>query len=321
MALARGITSVEALLDRLGITPQPPLPAMAANFPLRVPHSFVDRMEPGNIDDPLLRQVLPVAAENTRQPDYSRDPLGEQHAMPAPGVLHKYPGRALLTLTGACAVHCRYCFRRHFPYSEANPLGSGRHEAIDYLRSHPDIGELILSGGDPLSLPDSRLSGLAEQLAGIPHLHTLRIHTRLPIVLPERVDDLLLDWLSNLPHRLVIVLHCNHPNEIDMPVKTAMQSLRQAGAMLLNQSVLLHKINDDADTLVRLSEALLAAGIMPYYLHQLDRVQGAAHFAVADTDARALMDAIHSRLPGYLVPRLVRELPDYPGKFPLWPGP
>lgn len=320
-ALARGITSVEALLVRLDITPQPPLPAMAAAFPLRVPRSFLDRMEPGNIDDPLLRQVLPVAAENNGHPDYSCDPLGERHAMAAPGVLHKYPGRALLTLTGACAVHCRYCFRRHFPYGEANPLGSGRDEAIDYLRSHPDIGELILSGGDPLSLPDSRLSALADQLAGIPHLHTLRIHTRLPIVLPERVDDLLLDWLSKFPQRVVMVLHCNHPNEIDITVKTAMQSLHQAGAMLLNQSVLLHKINDDADTLVRLSEELLAAGILPYYLHQLDRVQGAAHFAVEDTDARALMDAIHSRLPGYLVPRLVRELPDYPGKFPLWPSP
>ena len=320
-ALARSITTVEALLERLDITPQPPLPAVAATFPLRVPRSFVNRMEPGNIDDPLLRQVLPVVAENTGHPDYSCDPLGEQHAMPAPGILHKYHGRVLLTLTGACAVHCRYCFRRHFPYGEANPLGTGRDKAIDYLRSHPDIGELILSGGDPLSLPDSRLSALAKQLAGIPHLHTLRIHTRLPIVLPERIDDLLLDWLSTFPQRVVMVLHCNHPNEIDITVKKAMQALQQAGVLLLNQSVLLHKINDDADTLVRLSEELLAAGILPYYLHQLDRVQGAAHFAVEDTDARALMDAIHSRLPGYLVPRLVRELPDYPAKFPLWPGP
>jgi EF-P beta-lysylation protein EpmB len=277
-------------------------------------------MEPGNIDDPLLQQVLPVAEENTDHPDYSRDPLEESHAMPVPGLLHKYHGRALLTLTGACAVHCRYCFRRHFPYSESNPLGTGREMAIGYLLKHPEIGELILSGGDPLSVPDGRLSALAKQLSGIGHLHTLRIHTRLPVVLPERVDQRLLDWLSDLPQRVVMVVHCNHPNELDATVETAMRPLQQAGVVLLNQSVLLRGINDNADTLARLSEKLLACGILPYYLHQLDRVQGAAHFAVGDNSARALMDTIHRRLPGYLVPRLVRELPDCPGKSPLWPG-
>ena len=318
--LARGFSSVEALLEHLGINPRPPLPAVAAGFPLRVPRGFVDRMEHGNMDDPLLRQVLPVAAENMPQPDYSRDPLEERHAMPVPGLLHTYHGRALLTLTGACAIHCRYCFRRHFPYSEANPLVSGRDAAIGYLQSHPEIGELILSGGDPLSLPDARLSALAQQLAGIDHLHTLRIHSRLPVVLPERVDAQLLDWLSTLPQRVVLVLHCNHPNELDASVKAAMRPLQQAGLMLLNQSVLLRGVNDNADTLIRLSAELLDCGILPYYLHQLDRVLGAAHFAVADADARALMDTIHSRLPGYLVPRLVRERPDSPGKFPLWPG-
>lgn len=319
-ALARAITSVDALLERLEITPHPPLPVAASQFPLRVPQAFVDRMQPGNINDPLLRQVLPVAAENGDQPGYSHDPLAEQHAMPAPGVLHKYNGRALLTLTGACAVHCRYCFRRHFPYSDANPLGSQWGTAIDYLRSHPDIGELILSGGDPLSLPDARLSRLAVEIAATDHLHTLRIHTRLPVVLPERVDAQLLDWLSHLPQQVVMVIHCNHPNEIDASVVAAMQALQQTGVMLLNQSVLLRGINDHADTLVQLSEKLLAAGVLPYYLHQLDRVQGAAHFEVSDSSACALLDDIHARLPGYLVPRLVRELPDYPGKQPLWPG-
>jgi EF-P beta-lysylation protein EpmB len=318
--LARGFSSVEALLGHLGISSAPPLPAAAAEFPLRVPLSFVERMEPGNIDDPLLRQVLPVAEENTDHPGYSRDPLDESHAMPVPGLLHKYHGRALLTLTGACAVHCRYCFRRHFPYGESNPLGTGREMAIGYLLKHPEIGELILSGGDPLSVPDGRLSALAKQLSGIGHLHTLRIHTRLPVVLPERVDQLLLDWLTDLPQRVVMVVHCNHPNELDATVETAMRPLQQAGVVLLNQSVLLRGINDNADTLVRLSEKLLACGILPYYLHQLDRVQGAAHFAVGDNSARALMDTIHRRLPGYLVPRLVRELPDCPGKSPLWPG-
>ena len=318
--MARGFSSVEALLGHLGIASAPPLPAAAAEFPLRVPLSFVERMEPGNIDDPLLQQVLPVAEENTDHPDYSRDPLEESHAMPVPGLLHKYHGRALLTLTGACAVHCRYCFRRHFPYSESNPLGTGREMAIGYLLEHPEIGELILSGGDPLSVPDGRLSALAKQLSGIGHLHTLRIHTRLPVVLPERVDQRLLDWLTDLPQRVVMVVHCNHPNEIDATVETAMRPLQQAGVVLLNQSVLLRGINDNADTLARLSEKLLACGILPYYLHQLDRVQGAAHFAVGDNSARALMDTIHRRLPGYLVPRLVRELPDCPGKSPLWPG-
>ena len=318
--MARAFSSVEALLGHLGISSPPPLPAAAAEFPLRVPLSFVDRMEPGNIDDPLLRQVLPVAEENTDHPEYSRDPLDESHAMPVPGLLHKYHGRALLTLTGACAVHCRYCFRRHFPYSESNPLGTGREMTIGYLVKHPEIGELILSGGDPLSVPDERLSALAKQLSGIGHLHTLRIHTRLPVVLPERVDQLLLDWLTDLPQRVVMVVHCNHPNELDATVETAMRPLQQAGVVLLNQSVLLRGINDNADTLAMLSEKLLACGILPYYLHQLDRVQGAAHFAVGDSSARALMDTIHRRLPGYLVPRLVRELPDCPGKSPLWPG-
>ena len=320
-ALAQAISSVEDLLDLLQIDPgMRPEPRINGNFPLRVPHSFAARMQTGNINDPLLRQVLPVPVENENSPGYLPDPLVEQRAMTTPGLLHKYHGRALLTVTGACAIHCRYCFRRHFPYSNANPLAAHRDEALTYLRSHGEISEVILSGGDPLVLPDSRLRELAAQLAAIPHITTLRLHTRLPIVLPERVDNQLLDWLGNHPGRTVMVIHCNHPNEISTGVVSAMRKLSRAGVTLLNQSVLLKDINDKVETLAELNESLFDAGVLPYYLHQLDRVQGAAHFEVSDTRASGLMQQLHAALPGYLVPRLVREIPGLPGKWPLWPA-
>ncbi len=319
-ALMQAVGSVDELLRLLHIdVAEPGMRHFNRDFPLRVPRGFVARMEAGNINDPLLRQVLPVMQEDHRHSDFLPDPLHEADAMPVPGLLHKYRGRALLTLTGACAIHCRYCFRRHFPYAAANPLSGKLSRALGYLAAHSEISELILSGGDPLTLPDSRLEAITRELAGIAHLRTLRLHTRLPIVLPERVDGRLLAWLGEQPQRVVMVVHCNHPNEIDTSVVTALRQLTQTGALLLNQSVLLKGVNDEADTLVRLSEALLAAGVLPYYLHQLDRVQGATHFEVSDSDARALMDSVHAALPGYLVPRLVRELPDFPGKYPLWP--
>ena len=289
-------------------------------FPLRVPHSFIRRMQPGNWNDPLLRQVLPVHEEWREKPGFRRDPLGEREGMILPGLLHKYTGRALLTLTGACAVHCRYCFRRHFPYGDANPAASHWDAVLDYLAGHGEISEIILSGGDPLALPDARLGELARQLAVIPHVRTLRIHTRLPVVLPERVDDHLLAWLGDHPQRTVLVVHCNHPNEIDTAVTVSMGRLKQAGVTLLNQTVLLKGVNDDALTLARLSETLFEAGILPYYLHQLDRVQGGAHFEVSDATARELMNSLHAALPGYLVPRLVRETPGTQGKQLLWPA-
>jgi EF-P beta-lysylation protein EpmB len=319
-ALAQAITGVDELLDLLQIDPgQRPGATLAGDFPLRVPHSFAARMEPGNIDDPLLRQVLPLPAEVEHYPGYQPDPLAEQGAMATPGLLHKYHGRALLTVTGACAIHCRYCFRRHFAYSDANPLAAHRDQALAYLRTHGEITEVILSGGDPLILPDSRLRELAAQLAAIPHIMTLRLHTRLPVVLPERVDRQLLDWTGNHPGRVVIVIHCNHPNEITADVVAALQRLAHAGVTLLNQSVLMKGINDMADTLKVLCESLFTARVMPYYLHQLDRVQGAAHFEVSDAKARELVQQLHATLPGYLVPRLVREIPGLPGKWPLWP--
>ncbi|MDH3900554.1 MAG: EF-P beta-lysylation protein EpmB [Gammaproteobacteria bacterium] len=321
IALAQAIGSVEDLLELLQIdTGMRPDPVISSDFPLRVPHSFAARMEAGNINDPLLRQVLPVPAEDENSAGYLPDPLTEQGAMASPGLLHKYHGRALLTVTGACAIHCRYCFRRHFPYSNANPLAAHRDEALEYLHSHGEITEVILSGGDPLVLPDSRLRELAAQLAAIPHIMTLRLHTRLPVVLPERIDEQLLVWIGNHPGRIVIVIHCNHPNEIDAGVAAALKQLAHTGATLLNQSVLLKGINDTPNTLKALSESLFAAGVLPYYLHQLDRVQGAAHFEVSDARASQLVQQLHAALPGYLVPRLVREIPGLPGKWPLWPA-
>jgi L-lysine 2,3-aminomutase len=319
-ALRQAVSSVEELLRLVRLeTAGLEICPGSREFPLRVPHSFIRRMEAGNRYDPLLRQILPLSEEEQDSPGYGRDPLGERETMSAPGLLHKYHGRVLLTLTGACAVHCRYCFRRYFPYGGANPAASHWDRMLSYLEQHEEISEIILSGGDPLALPDARLGELAGRVAVIPHVRTLRIHTRLPIVLPERVDEELLAWLGNHPQRTVIVVHCNHPNEIDVTVAGSMRKLKQAGVTLLNQSVLLRGINDNAAALIRLSEALFDAGILPYYLHQLDRVQGSAHFEVNDTAARKLMDSLHAALPGYLVPRLVRETPGAAGKQLLWP--
>ncbi len=313
--LARAVRSTEELLQLLALDPESVKTGPRTDgFPLRVPRGFVRRMQAGNAQDPLLLQVLPVPAETATTAGYQLDPLQETTTMPVPGLLHKYRGRALLTVTGACAIHCRYCFRRHFPYTDANPTGEQWMNAVRYLGAHTDIHELILSGGDPLSLTDGRLAQLSGQLDTISHLHTLRIHTRTPVVLPERIDSGLLDWIARRSQRVVMVIHCNHPNEIDDSVITAMQQLAQAGVTLLNQSVLLKAVNDDTGTLVRLSERLFAAGVLPYYLHQLDRVQGAAHFEVDDLRARKLHAGMRERLPGYLVPRLVREEPGAPGK-------
>ncbi len=289
----------------------------AAQFPLRVPRGFVARMRRGDPNDPLLRQVLPVLDEDRVVPGFGLDAVGDAAARRGGGVIHKYEGRALLVATGSCAVHCRYCFRRHYPYAEDTAAAAGWREAVELVRGDASIHEVILSGGDPLSLADHKLAELTDALRTIPHIRRLRIHTRLPIVLPERVDAGLLAWLRGLPWPAVIVMHANHANEFDAAVDTAMAALRDAGATLLNQAVLLRGVNDDADALAALSEDLFDAGVLPYYLHQLDRVAGTAHFEVTDDTARALHSALQSRLPGYLVPRLVREVPGAPGKTPL----
>jgi EF-P beta-lysylation protein EpmB len=289
----------------------------ATRFPLRVPRGFVARMRQGDPADPLLRQVLPVLDEDRVVPGFGLDAVGDDAARRGGGVIHKYNGRALLVATGSCAVHCRYCFRRHYPYAEDTAAAAGWRAAVDLVRGDASIHEVILSGGDPLSLATHKLAELTEALYGIPHIRRLRIHTRLPIVLPERVDAGLLAWLRGLPWPLAIVVHANHANEFDAAVDAAMAALRDAGATLLNQAVLLRGVNDSLEALAGLCERGHAAGVLPYYLHQLDRVAGAAHFEVGDDEALALHKALAARLPGYLVPRLVREIAGESGKTPL----
>ncbi len=318
-ALVNAITDPEELLQILRLDSHwlPAARAAARLFPLRVPRGFVARMQPGNPHDPLLLQVLPLAAELQETPGFVSDPVGDMHSRIAPGVLHKYQGRALLIATGACGVHCRYCFRRHFPYGNETASGGHWQRAVEALRADPSIHEVLLSGGDPLSLNDRRLRELTDQLQQIPHLRRLRIHSRQPIVLPERVDRQLLDWLNGIRLQKVMVLHANHANEISTEVREASSALREAGVTLFNQSVLLKGVNDSVATLSALSEALFAAGIQPYYLHLLDRVQGAAHFEVTETAAQALLRELVSTLPGYLVPKLVREISGHASKTPV----
>lgn len=280
----------------------------AAQFPLRVPRGFVARMHPGDPHDPLLRQVLPLDDELRPMPGFGLDAVGDGAAKAATGVIHKYRGRALLIATGSCAVHCRYCFRRHFPYADETAAAGQWREAVAAIRADASLDEVILSGGDPLSLSTAKLAELTAQLAGIAHVRRLRIHTRLPVVLPERVDAEFDAWVRALPWPVAVVIHANHAQEFDADVDAALARLRAAGVTVLNQAVLLRGVNDSVDALAALCERGYAAGALPYYLHQLDRVQGAAHFEVSDDEARALHRALIDRLPGYLVPKLVREV-------------
>lgn len=315
---AQAAIDPRALLTQLQLDPALLTGAYAAarDFPLRVPASFIARMRPGDPHDPLLRQVLPLDAETVPVAGFGIDPVGDAAARVAPGVLHKYAGRALLTVTGACAVHCRYCFRRHFPYADNNASAGEWSAALAHIAADASIHEVILSGGDPLSLADRRLAEMVQALAAIPHLRRLRVHTRVPIVLPSRVVPGLIAALgSRLP--VVVVLHANHARELAADVNAALADFRAAGWVLLNQAVLLRAVNDDVDTLADLSEALFAAGVVPYYLHMLDKVAGAAHFEVPPARAEALHRALRARLPGYLVPRLVQEIAGADAKMPL----
>src|SRR5690606_5174652 len=287
--------------------------AADAGFPLLVPRGFVARMRKGDPADPLLLQVLPQAEEELERPGFGPDPLGE-HGLAAGGVLQKYRGRALLIATGACPVHCRYCFRRAFPYDTQLAARGDWRLALEALAASDGVTEVILSGGDPLSLSNARLERLVERLERLPRLTTLRLHTRFPVVVPERVDEGLVGLLRAARLRTVVVLHTNHANEIDAAVERAVAALRAPRSTVLNQSVLLRRVNDDVDALAALSERLFAAGALPYYLHLLDPVAGAAHFEVPEARGRELVAALRARLPGYLVPRLVRETPGAPGK-------
>lgn len=309
--LTNTLTDTAELCRLLGLDADtlPPGHPLLQQFPLRVPAPYLARIRKGDPGDPLLLQVLPALAEALEVPGYSDDPLAEAAANPQPGILHKYRGRALLLATSACAVHCRYCFRRHFPYADNLP---GRREwqaSLDYIGADTGIREVIFSGGDPLTLQDRYLQWFFEALAQFPHVERIRIHTRLPVMIPQRITPALCRLLANPRFRTILVVHSNHAQELDAAVDAACKLLRETGATLLNQSVLLRGVNDSVPVLAALSERLFAAGILPYYLHLLDPVRGAAHFDVPEARGRQLVQALQAQLPGYLVPRLVREVP------------
>jgi EF-P beta-lysylation protein EpmB len=286
-------------------------------FPMLVPRGFAAKMRSNDIHDPLLRQILPLVDEEQLMPGFNLDAVGDMAAREATGVLHKYNGRALLITTGACAINCRYCFRRHFPYAEENAASNQWRSAIEYLKQDTSIEELILSGGDPLSLSTAKLRTLCDLLKPIKHIKRLRFHTRLPVVLPERIDQEFLNWITELPFQIVFVIHANHPNELDDDFGEAISKIKQCGITVMNQSVLLKGVNDNADSLVFLSNRLFDYGVLPYYLHILDKVQGAAHFAVPIEHAKTIHLEMMTRLPGYLVPKLVQEIAGQAHKTPI----
>lgn len=313
------ITDPEELLRLLSLTDNTKLRAgieARRLFPLRVPRTFAARIKKGDARDPLLLQVIGLPDEFTLTPGYSNDPLEEQ-APAAPGLLHKYHNRALLLVKGSCAVNCRYCFRRHFPYHDNPGNKASWSQALDYVRRHDELDELIFSGGDPLMAKDKELDWLLGEVESITHIKRLRIHSRLPVVIPARITDALCERFARSRLQIILVSHINHANEIDELVKEGMTRLKHAGVILLNQSVLLKDVNDNADVLVNLSLALFSAGILPYYLHVLDKVQGAAHFMVDDAQARRIMEQMLASTSGYLVPRLTREVGGMPSKVPL----
>lgn len=321
--LASAISDPEKLLNQLEIpAAQWPQPVEGQSFAAkklftqRVPQSFINRMEKGNIHDPLLRQVLPVNEELEYHPGYSEDPLQEQDNE-QPGLLHKYRNRALLILKGGCAINCRYCFRRHFPYSDNKGSKTVWQQSLNYIEQHRELNEVILSGGDPLMAKDHELRWLTERLEQIPHIKRLRIHTRLPVVIPSRITAELCALLQATRLNVVLVTHINHANEIDTALADALQQLKDSGVTLLNQSVLLKGVNDSVQAQVALSETLFDSGVQPYYLHVLDKVQGAAHFYVSDNQAKAIMREMVTRVSGYMLPRLTREEAGKPSKTPL----
>ena len=299
------------LCHRLGLSPDLVTTAESAarEFSVFVPPSYLARIRRGDPHDPLLRQVLPVANETDEVPGFSADPVSDAAAVLQPGVLQKYAGRALLITTGACAVHCRYCFRRHFPYEEAPHSDAAWDGALATIAADPTISEVILSGGDPLMLVDERLSTLVKKIAALPRVERLRVHTRLPIMIPSRVTEELVTLLSSTHLTPLVVIHANHAQELDKAVAQSLARLQCAGVMLLNQAVLLRGVNDSVEAQITLSKSLVQMGVLPYYLHQLDRVRGAAHFEVPIAEGKKITAAMRAQLPGYMVPKYVQEVP------------
>ena len=314
------ITDPKELLDLLALPPDLLEGSYLASesFKLRVPRAFVAKMQVGNLHDPLLLQVLPHHLELEDHPEFVTDPLGEEQANQQPGLLHKYKSRFLLTLTGACAVHCRYCFRRHFPYQENLPKAQDWANIKHYIESQPEINEVILSGGDPLTLSNRKLGEWIERLSSIQQLKFLRIHSRVPIVIPNRVDEALISLLKNSRLRIIVVVHSNHAAELDDFTCGKLNQLVEQKIVVLNQAVLLKGVNDSAQTLIDLSYRLFDAGVMPYYLHVLDKVKGAQHFDLDSSDIEQIYKDVLANLPGYLVPKLVREIAGENNKTPLF---
>lgn len=314
--LSSAISSLPELLARLELPnslAEQGAPA-SQEFSLRVPEPYLARIEKGNPNDPLLLQVLPQAQEMLAPKGFTKDPLAEMEANPLPGIIHKYRGRVLLVMTGACAINCRYCFRRHFPYQDNQISSEHWAKVLDYLRTDTSISEVIFSGGDPLATPDKRFARFVSDLEAIPHLQRLRIHSRLPVVIPQRITQTFIDTLANSRLHSVLVIHSNHANEIDSSTGNALKKLQHAGIIVLNQAVLLKGINDTLPAQKALHETLFRYGVLPYYLFVLDKVQGAAHFDIEDETAIALIKALQAELPGYLIPKLAREIPGKPSK-------
>ena len=321
LELSQSVTTIDELLDSLDLDKKALSTSQQAaiDFPLRVPRPFIARMQPNNPNDPLLLQVLPVKAELTIIEGYSQDPLDEATHNPIAGIVHKYANRLLLVISPACAINCRYCFRRHFPYEENRQSKEQWQSALDYIRSDKEINEVIYSGGDPLAANDHFLAWLTEQIANIAHIKRLRIHTRLPVVIPSRIDQTFLSWATATRLKPIVVLHINHSNEIDNDVAASIKRLQDCGIKVLNQSVLLRGINDSADCLAELSEKLFDCDVMPYYLHLLDPVAGASHFDIDENHAKTIYAELQAILPGFLVPKLVREVPHQKSKTTIAP--
>lgn len=313
--------TLESLLDYLGLDPSQAREELDADpaFPLLATRSFAARMAKGDWRDPLLLQILPRASENLEAEGFVPDAVGDLDAQVVPGLLHKYASRVLLMISHQCAVHCRYCFRREFPYGEMPRGPAGWERAWEYLEKSDGVDEIVLSGGDPLFLDNLKIERILDRALALPRINTIRFHTRLPIVLPSRIDPGLLALIRNAASEktIVIVVHANHAAEIDAGCARALQALRSAGALMLNQAVLLAGVNDDADALADLSRALMRCGTLPYYLHQLDRVAGTTRFEVGETRGLALVESLRRKLPGYLVPRYVREIAGEAHKTPL----
>ncbi len=313
--LRKNFRRLEDLASYLELTPdQREQLSKSPSFALNVPLRLAQKMQKGTLDDPLFKQFVPTLEELTVHPDFNKNPVGDCNARKEDKLLHKYIGRALILASSACVMNCRYCFRQHFPYETEQ---KGFTNEIEKIRNDSSIHEIILSGGDPLSLSDANLSDLINELVSMPHIKRIRFHTRFPVGIPERLDESFLQLIKNCPLQIYFVLHINHPNELDQHLFDHLKPLQLLGVILMNSAVLLKGVNDNVETLQELSEQLINHGILPYYINQLDRVEGGVHFEVPEEKGLWLINEIAKKLPGYGVPKYIREIEGQPYKTPL----